>query len=184
MRLSWIVRSSANPEKTPSWRPAAEVPPLLCEKQFWMITPRASLPSSWLPRMAMPDRGAPDTSKPSMVMKLHDESCTKSSVEPLVGALIFAPHRFRARNTIGAAAEPETMSHAMPAYVPSSTVTTSPGFTDPRACWMVRQGAPARPLAVSLPVGLTRYSVARAADGAAAQRSPPNATATAEQRVV
>jgi hypothetical protein len=36
-----------------------------------------------LPRMAMPERGAPETSKPSMVMKLHDASCTKSSLEPL-----------------------------------------------------------------------------------------------------
>jgi hypothetical protein len=105
--------------------------------------------------MAMPDRGAPDTSKPSMVMKLHDESCTKSSVEPLVAELIFAPHRLRARNTIRAAAVPETPSHAIPAYVPSSTVTTSPPFTEDRARCTVCQGAPESPLAVSLPVGLT-----------------------------
>ena len=50
-----------------------------------------------------------------MVMKLHDASCTKSSLEPLVGALIFAPQRFRARNTMRAAAVPETPSQASPA---------------------------------------------------------------------
>ena len=56
---------------------------------------------------------------------------------------------------MGAAAVPETVSHARPAYVPSSTVTVSPGFTVSSARWSVSQGAPAEPLAVSLPVGLT-----------------------------
>ena len=54
-----------------------------------------------------------------------------------------------------AAAVPETVSQATPAYVPSSTVTVSPAFTVLNARWIVIHGADACPLAVSLPPGAT-----------------------------
>jgi hypothetical protein len=54
---------------------------------------------------------------------------TPGSLFAPLSEAMWAPQRFSARKVIGASGMPETSSHAISPYVPSASVTVSPGPT-------------------------------------------------------